>query len=155
MATIKDRVAELGFEFPEPNVPQGSYTPFVRTGNLLFVAGQGPRLRGALAYKGTVGGDLSFEDGEKAAQICGLNILRQVSDACGGEIASVARVVRLAGIVRCTPDFERHAAVMNAASNLMKSVFGERGIHARIATGSPSLPSGMAVEIEALFELTV
>jgi len=153
MATIQQRVEELGLQFPEPNLPQGSYCPAVRSGNLIFVAGQGPRINGALAYKGTVGDDLTFDDGHAAARICGLNLLRQLSDACGGELAKVARVVRLAGIVRCTPDFERHAAVMNAASDLMVDVFSERGVHARMATGSPSLPSGMAVEIEGIFEI--
>jgi len=153
MITIQQRIEKLGLQFPEPNLPQGSYCPTVKSGKLLFIAGQGPRLNGALAYRGTVGDDLSFEEGYAAAQICGLNLLRQLSDACGGQLYAVKRVVRLAGIVRCTPDFERHAAVMNAASDLMVAVFGNCGIHARIATGSPSLPSGMAVEIEGVFEL--
>lgn len=153
MNTIADKLAELGHTLPDTNLPQGSYVPYVRTGNLLFVAGQGPRLNGALKYKGLVGGDLSFEEGHAAAQICALNLLRQISDATGGALDAMVRVVRLAGIVRCTSDFEKHAAVMNGASDLMRDVFGDRGLHARIATGSPTLPSGMAVEIEGIFEL--
>lgn len=154
MITIAEKLAELGHALPDANLPQGSYVPYVRTGNLLFVAGQGPRLNGTLAYKGVVGADLSFEAGVAAAQICGLNLLRQVSDATGGDLGALVRVVRLAGIVRCSPDFEKHAAVMNGASDLMKAVFGDRGLHVRIATGSPTLPSGMAVEIEGIFELS-
>jgi len=153
MTTIAEKLADLGHALPDANPPQGSYVPAIRTGNLLFVAGQGPRLNGRLAYKGIVGAELSFDDGVAAAQICGLNLLRQVSDATDGRLDAVSRVVRLAGIVRCAPDFERHAAVMNGASDLMHAVFGDRGLHVRIATGSPTLPSGMAVEIEGIFEL--
>jgi enamine deaminase RidA (YjgF/YER057c/UK114 family) len=154
MSTISQKLADLGYDLPDATVPQGSYVPYVRTGNLLFVAGQGPRLNGELKYKGLVGGDLSFEDGHAAAQICALNLLRQLSDATGGSLDAMTRVVRLAGIVRCTPDFEKHAAVMNGASDLMRDVFGDRGLHVRIATGSPTLPSGMAVEVEGIFELS-
>ncbi len=153
METIAERVATLGLDLPEPTVPQGSYTPFVQSGALLFVAGQGPRLNGQLVFKGTLGGDLGLEDGIAAARICGLNLLRQVSEATGGDLAAVTRVVRLSGVVRCVAEFEQHAAVINGASDLMRDVFGERGIHARMAIGTHALPSGMAVEIEGVFEL--
>jgi enamine deaminase RidA (YjgF/YER057c/UK114 family) len=150
---IKKRLEELGLELPPPTIPQGSYTPFVRSGNQVFVAGQGPRLNGKMIYEGSVGETLSVEDGIQAARICGLNLISQVAQCCDNDLDRVVRVIRLAGVVRSPASFTLHAQVMNGASDLMRDVFGDRGIHARMATGAVSLPSGMAVEVEGIFEI--
>lgn len=154
MTKIDERLADLGFELPPVNPPQGNYLPFVRTGNLVFVAGQGPRRAGELIYRGTIGADLSLEDGQQAAQLCALNILMQLRAACNGDLNRVVRMVRLAGLVRCTADFGDQAKVLNAASDLICQVLGAAGPHARIASGTHALPSGMAVEIEAIAEVS-
>ncbi|ACP23417.1 probable transcriptional regulator (plasmid) [Sinorhizobium fredii NGR234] len=153
MGIINARLARLGLELPETNPPQGNYLPFVQSGFLVFVAGQGPRKGGQLVYKGVVGGDLTVADGQAAARLCALNILGQLRSACSGDFDRIVRLIRLAGLVRCTPDFEDQAKVLNAASDLMCDVLGEPGRHARIASGTHALPSGMAVEIEAVAEI--
>lgn len=156
-ATLVDvidlRLATLGVEIPPFSPPQGNYLPYVRTGSLVFVAGQGPRWQGKLVYKGVVGQDLSVEDGEKAARLCALNVLGQLRHACDGDLSRLVRMVRVAGLVRCSEAFEEQARVLNAASNLFCGILGEAGKHARIASGTHALPSGMAVEIEAVAEV--
>lgn len=153
MRTIDDRLAALGIEIPKVNPPQGNYLSYVRTGSLVFVAGQGPRRDGQLLYKGVVGKDLSIEDGEAAARMCALNILGQLRHACDGDLGRVVRMLRVAGLVRCTDTFEEQARILNGASSLICDVLGDAGRHARIASGTNALPSGMAVEIEAIAEI--
>ena len=154
MGSVDRRIAELGLELPPVNPPQGNYLPFVRTGNLVFVAGQGPRRAGELLYRGTLGADLGLEEGRQAARLCALNLLAQLRAACDGDLDRILRMVRLAGLVRCTADFGDQAKVLNAASDLICEVLGAAGPHARIATGTHALPSGMAVEIEAVAEIS-
>ncbi|OED46949.1 RidA family protein [Leisingera sp. S232] len=153
MGKIDSRLAELGIELPASNPPQGNYLPYRKTGNLVFIAGQGPRNAGELVYKGIVGQDLTLEQAQDAARLCALNLLGQLRNACDGDLDRVTGVIRLAGLVRCTVDFEAQAKVLNAASDLICDVFGPAGAHARIASGTHALPSGMAVEIEAVFEV--
>ncbi|WP_433706012.1 RidA family protein [Paraburkholderia sacchari] len=151
--TIDARLAELGLSLPEASVPRGSYLPAVRSGAYIQVAGQGPRLNGELLFAGKVGIDISVEDGQRAAQLCALNILSHLARMLNGDFSRVVRVVRVAGVVQCGPDFTEHAKVLNGASDLFFAVLGEAGQHARIATGANSLPSGMAVEVEAMVEV--
>ncbi|OZI37409.1 hypothetical protein CAL29_03070 [Bordetella genomosp. 10] len=151
--TFSDRLAELGLALPAVNPPRGSYVPSVRAGDLLFIAGQAPRLDGVLKFAGKVGKDLTVEDGQQAARLCALNILGHLAAACNDDIGKVAAAVRLAGVVNCGEDFESHSKVLDGASELIAAVLGERGRHARIATGASSLPTGMAVEVEAVFQL--
>ncbi|TCN19304.1 RidA family protein [Sinorhizobium americanum] len=153
MGIVDARLTSLGLELPEENPPQGNYVPFVQSGALVFVAGQGPRKGGQLIYKGVIGDNLTLADGQAAARLCALNILGQLRSACSGDLDRVVRLVRVAGLVRCTPDFEDQAKVLNAASDLMCDVLGVDGRHARIASGTHALPSGMAVEIEAVAEI--
>ncbi len=153
-AEIVARLQERGLTLPTLSVPQGSYVPYVRTGALLFVAGQAPRLDGVLRYAGKVGQDISIEQGQDAARLCALNLLAQAAAACDGDLGRIQRLVRLAGLVNCDRDFTRHPAVIDGASDLFVQVLGERGRHARIATGAYSLPADMAVEIEAIFEVS-
>ncbi|MDH5749902.1 MAG: RidA family protein, partial [Rhodospirillales bacterium] len=148
------RLKELGIELPQAAVPVASYIPFVISGNLVFVSGQLPFRDGEVAYSGKVGGGISLEDGQAAARLCGLNLIAQVRNACGGNLDRVTRVVRLGGFVNCAPDFTDQPQVINGASDLMMEVFGEAGKHARAAVGAPSLPRGAAVEVEGVFEVS-
>ena len=152
--TVDARLKELGIELPQAAVPVASYIPFVISGNLVFVSGQLPFRDGEVAYSGKVGGGISLEDGQAAARLCGLNLIAQVRNACGGNLDRVTRVVRLGGFVNCAPDFTDQPQVINGASDLMMEVFGEAGKHARAAVGAPSLPRGAAVEVDGVFEVS-
>ena len=152
-SAIDKRLSELGITLPAPGAPAGNYVPFVIAGELVFMAGQIARAEGKIAYAGKVGRDLSVEEGEKAAQLCALNLLAQLKVACGGDLDRVARCVRLGGFVNCTADFLDQPKVVNGASDLMIEVFGERGKHARTAVGAAALPADSAVEVEAIFLL--
>jgi enamine deaminase RidA (YjgF/YER057c/UK114 family) len=150
---IAARLAELGLELPKAASPVANYVPFVVTGKLVFVSGQVPLVDGKPQYVGRLGDTLSVEEGYQAARRCGLNLLAQLSNACGGDLDRVRRVVKLGGFVACTPDFTQTPQVINGASDLMVEVFGDAGRHARAAVGAPSLPLGVAVEVEAVFEI--
>jgi enamine deaminase RidA (YjgF/YER057c/UK114 family) len=153
MALIEARLKELGIELPKAAVPVGSYVPYVVTGTLIFVSGQITLKDGAPQYLGKLGGTVSLDEGYQAARLCGLNLIAQAKAACDGNLDLIARVVKLSGFVNCTPDFTDQPKVVNGASDLMVEVFGERGRHARAAVGAPSLPLGVSVEVEAVFEM--
>lgn len=146
------RLHELGFELPPPNKPVGAYTPATVSGNLIFVSGQLTLLDGELKYMGRIGENLTLEDGMAAARLCGLNLISQLNEVLHGKLDKITQVVKLTGYVNCTPEFTEHPKVINGASDLMVQIFGEAGKHARSAIGANSLPLGMAVEIEGIFE---
>ncbi|MEJ5142692.1 RidA family protein [Gluconobacter albidus] len=146
-------VLEGGVILPPVSVPRGNYTPILSCDSFLFVSGQGPRWGDDLRYKGVVGRDFSVEEGQQAARLCGLNILAHVWNFLEGDLSRIRRLVRVAGVVRCLEDFEHQAKVLNGASDLFGEVLGNAGCHVRIATGTSSLPSGMAVEVEAMFKI--
>lgn len=150
--SILSRLADLGIVLPAVTPPVASYVPVVIEGNLIFVSGQLPVHDGNM-IKGHLGRDVSLEDGQRAAQLCALNILAQVSAALDGQLDRIARCVKLGGFVACTPEFTDHPKVINGASDLMLQVLGDAGKHARAAVGVPSLPLGAAVEVEAVFAL--
>lgn len=147
------RLAALKLELPQPTVPVANYVPYVISGNLVFVAGQIPLWNGELRHVGRIGETLTLEDGVAAARVCGLNIVAQVRAACGGSLDKVKRCVKLGGFVNCTPDFIDQPKVINGASDLMVEVFGDAGKHARFAVGANVLPRGVAVEVDAIFEI--
>ncbi|RWR45381.1 RidA family protein [Sinirhodobacter ferrireducens] len=151
MSLIETRLAELGLELPPAPAPAANYVPFVRTGNQLFVSGQISSDAAGL-ITGRLGADLSIEEGAAAARRCGLALLAQARAALG-DLDRVTRVVKLVGFVNSTPEFTDQPKVVNGASDLMVEVFGEIGRHARSAVAAPSLPLGVAVEIEAIFEV--
>lgn len=153
VGTIDKRLGDLGIELPPANAPAGNYDPFVRTGDLLFISGQIPVIDGKPAFIGTLGSELNVEDGAMAARTCALSILAQAREALGGDLDRVVRCVKLSGFVASTPDFGDQPKVINGASDLMVEVFGEAGRHARAAVGMASLPLGVAVEVEAIFEV--
>lgn len=146
------KLAELGLELPSPPQPAGAYTRAVRTGHLIFVAGQLPTADGAIQFSGKVGKDLSVEEGYQAARLCALNAL-SVLKAESGSLDDIARIVRLGGFVCSADGFSGQAQVVNGASELFGEVLGEKGIHARLAIGVAELPLGAAVELEVIAEM--
>jgi len=152
-SSIQDRLLELGVHLPAAPAPAANYLPAVRTGQLLFIAGQVPVQDGQVQYLGKVGAELSVEDGQRAARLCAINVLAQVAQALGGDLDRVVRCVRVGGFVNAVPGFTEHPKVVNGASDFLVAVFGEAGKHARTAVGAGSLPRGVAVEVEAVFEI--
>jgi enamine deaminase RidA (YjgF/YER057c/UK114 family) len=150
--TVEKKLADLGIVLPAPAAPVANYVGFVRSGNLLIVSGQlcfdG---EGALVAKGKLGGAVSIEDGQKAARACAVNLLAQLKVALG-DLDKVQRVVRLGGFINAMPDFLETPKVMNGASDLMVTAFGDRGRHARTTIGVAVLPLDAAVEVEGIFE---
>ena len=150
--SIEARLAELGVTLPEPPNPVANYVGYVITGNLVLVSGQisadenGP-------IKGKLGADFSVEQGAEAARRCAISLLAQAKKACGGDLSRVTRLVKLVGFVNSTPDFVDQPKVINGASDFMVEVLGDAGRHARAAVSAPSLPLGVAVEIDAIFEI--
>lgn len=153
MGKIDDRLAELGIEVPEPAAPVANYVGWVRTGNLVFTAGQVPLKDGKFVCQGKVGADVSVDEAAAAARLCAINIIAQVRAACGGDLDRVKRCVKLVGFVNGTPEFADQPKVINGASDLMVEVFGDKGKHARSAVGAGSLPLNVAVEVEGIFEV--
>ncbi len=150
---IQTKLKELGLELPDVAAPAANYVPYIISNNHIFISGQIPFLNGEKMHIGRVGDDLSTEQGAKAAQACALNILAQVNKAVGGDWSRVVRCVKLGGFVSCTPDFTDQPLVINGASDLIANIMGSKGQHARFAVGAPSLPLGVAVEIDAVFEI--
>ncbi len=153
MSTIEARLSALGLTLPEAATPAANYVPYVQTGNLVVVSGQITLENGELKYVGRVGQDFTTEEAYAAAKLCGLNLIAQVKAACDGDLNRVKRVVRLGGFVNCTDDFTEQPKVINGASDLMAEVFGDAGKHARAAVGVNTLPLGVAVEVEGMFEV--
>jgi len=151
--TIDARLKELGINLPEAAAPAANYVPYVISGNMVFVSGQITLENGELKHVGTVGDDMETEEAYLAARLCGLNLIAQIKAACNGDLDRVRRVVKLGGFVNCTPDFTDQPKVINGASDLMVEVFGDKGKHARAAVGAPTLPLGVSVEIDGIFEI--
>ncbi|MEK6420861.1 MAG: RidA family protein [Burkholderia gladioli] len=152
--SLKARLGQLGIETPETAVkPGANFLPAKRVGNLLYVSGQVPVVGGVDRFTGKVGQDLTLEQGQEAARICAVNVLVQVDAAVGGDWSKVAGCVRLGGFVNAAPDFTEHPKVINGASDLVIAVLGDAGRHTRAAVGCNSLPRGVAVELDGIFEL--
>lgn len=148
--SFERKLSAAGIELPSPAVPFANYVPFVREGNFVFIAGQGPiGVDGKIAYVGRVGSDLTEEEGYRSARSCGLNCLAQVHAALGS-LDAVKRVVSLRGFVNSAEDFFNQAQVVNGASDLMVEVFGDAGRHARAAVGTSVLPMNIATEVELI-----
>ena len=146
------RLAELDIELPQVSAPVANYVNAVRSGNLLFLAGKGPRKADGDYITGKVGTDLSQEEGQEAARLTAINQLA-VLKAELGDLNRVKRIVKVTGMVNCAPDFGNQPEVINGFSDLMVEVFGEKGKHARAAVGMASLPRNIAVEIEMIVEI--
>lgn len=146
------RLAELGIELPRVVKPLAAYVPAVRSGNLVFTAGQLPLEAGRLVRSGKVGADVSAEDARTLARVCGLNSLAAVDSLVG--IDAVSRIVKVIGFVASAPGFTGQPGVINGASELFGEVFGDAGAHARSAVGVAELPLGAPVEVEIVVEVS-
>lgn len=151
MGRIDDRLAELGIALPEARKPLANYVPAVRTGNLVYTAGQVSGAEGR-DFKGKLGADLDVERGREAARTCALNCLAALLTVLDS-LDRVKRIVRVGGFVNSVAGFDQQPAVVNGASDLLVEVFGEAGKHARTAIGVNELPSGFAVEVDLIAEV--
>ena len=149
---IEEKIELLGIKLPSPPTPAGSYVAVVKTGNLLFISGQIPMVDGKLLYTGKVT-DENLETAQKSAKTCAINILAQLKRELG-DFEKVSKIVRLSGFVNSDPEFSQHPKVINAASDLLHEIFGEKGIHSRIAVGVANLPLNSMTEIDAIVEVT-
>ncbi len=152
MSKIETRLAELGVTLPDAPAPAANYVPFVQVGDLVFVSGQISMKDGVL-ITGKVGADLDTAAGAAAAKTCAISLLAQLKAACGGDIDRLERVVKLTGFVNSTPDFTDQAKVVNGCSDFLVEALGDAGRHARSAVSAGALPLGVAVEIEAIFQI--
>ncbi|MEO0826399.1 MAG: RidA family protein [Cyanobacteria bacterium J06639_16] len=150
---IEARLKALGIELPQPSEPGANYVPYLITGNLLFLTGQLCHWNGERRFIGKLGAEFDIEAGQKAARVCGLNLIAQLQVALDGDLDRVVRTVRLAGYVNSAPDFYGQSQVMNGVSDLFVDVFGEAGQHTRLAVGVSALPYNVAVEVEGIFEI--
>ena len=148
-----DKITELKIELPEAKAPVGSYVATKMVGKLLYVSGQISIDSNGDLIKGKVGKELSTEDAYKAAERCGLSIIAQVKKACDGDLSKIKSCVKLTGFVNSTEDFIEQPKVINGASDLIASIFGNAGMHTRAAVSTNSLPLGVSVEVDAIFEL--
>jgi len=150
--TIAARLTELGIVLPAPANPVANYVPFVRTGNLVHISGQVSNDANG-GIKGSVGSDITPEQGLAAARLCGISLLAQINAALDGDLERVVRIVKLGGFVQAGPGFVAIPAIINGCSDLMVEVFGDAGRHARSAVGVYQLPMGFAVEVDAIVEV--
>ena len=151
--SFEDKIRELKIVLPEAKAPVGSYVATKVSGKLLFVSGQISINSNGELIKGKVGKDLNTDDAYKAAKRCGLSIVAQVKNECDGDLSKVKSCIKLTGFVNSTEDFTEQPKVINGASDLISSIFGEAGMHTRAAVSTNSLPLGVSVEVDAIFEL--
>lgn len=150
--SVADRLKELGITLPPPAAAVANYVPFMRSGNLLHIAGQLSNDASG-GIKGTVGVDVDVDQAVQAARLSGINLLAQMNAALDGDLDRVTRIVKLGGFVQAGPDFIEIPKVINGCSDLMVDVFGDVGRHARSAVGVYKLPLGFAVEVDAIVEV--
>ena len=150
---FENKIKELKINLPEAKPPVGSYVATKIVGNLLYISGQISISENGELIKGKIGKDLSTEEGYKAAERCGLSIISQAKVACGGDLSKIKSCIKLTGFVNSTDNFVEQPKVINGASDLIASVFGEAGMHTRAAVSTNSLPLGVSVEVDAIFEL--
>ena len=147
------RLDQLGLALPPAGGSGGNYVPVRRTGNLLYISGQISALGDDITYAGKLGAEVTLADGRKAAELCALNLVAQLQQVLGGNLDRLKACVRLGGFVNCVPSFDQQSEVMNGASDLMVTLFGERGRHARTSIGVANLPVNAAVEVDGIFEI--
>ena len=151
--TIEKKIEELGLSLPQATDPVGSYVATKISGKFLFISGQISIDDKGTLIKGKLGKDINTEDGYQAAKRCGLSIIAQAKKACDGDLSRIKSCIKLTGFVNSTDDFTDQPKVINGASELIVSIFGEVGMHTRAAVSTNSLPLGVSVEVDAIFEL--
>ncbi|MBC7165639.1 MAG: RidA family protein [Roseovarius sp.] len=152
MSQFEKTLAAMGVTLPDAPAPAANYVPYVQVGEMLYVSGQIAR-EGDTMMTGKLGAEMDVAGGAAAARACAIALLAQVKAACGGDLDRLVRVVRLTGFVNSTPDFTRQPAVINGASDFLGEALGEAGRHARAAVSVASLPFGVAVEIDGIFQI--
>ena len=153
MGAIAEKLESMGVELPEAVMPAANYVPYVVEGNTVIVSGQLPMIGGKPQFIGKVGDDISLEEAQECAKICGLNIIAQVRAACGGDLNRVERLLRLGVFVNAVDSYTDHPKVANGVSDFMVELLGDAGRHARFAVGVSGLPFGVAVEVDATFTI--
>ena len=151
--SFEKKIEELKIKLPEAKPPVGSYVATKITGNLLFISGQISIAENGELIKGKIGKELSTEQGYDAAKRCGLSIVAQAKVACNGDLSKIKSCIKLTGFVNSTEDFTEQPKVINGASDLIATIFGDAGMHTRAAVSTNSLPLGVSVEVDAIFEL--
>jgi enamine deaminase RidA (YjgF/YER057c/UK114 family) len=150
---IEARLKQIGLVVPPAPAAAANYVPWTRSGNLVFIAGQGPVVDGKVLFVGKVGREFDVASGQQAARLVAVNLLAQAKAACEGDLDRIVRWVRLGAFVNCIDDFTQQPEVVNGASDLLVEIFGDAGRHARFAVGVNALPRGFAVEIDATLEI--
>jgi len=150
---FEEKINELKIKLPEAKAPVGSYVATKISEKLLFISGQISISENGELIKGKVGKDLTTDEAYQAAKRCGLSIVSQVKEACGGDLSKIKSCIKLTGFVNSTDDFIEQPKVINGASDLVASIFGDAGMHTRAAVSTNSLPLGVSVEVDAIFEL--
>ena len=151
--SFEKKIQELKIKLPEAKPPVGSYVATKITGNLLFISGQISIAENGELIKGKIGKELSTEQGYDAAKRCGLSIVAQAKVACNGDLSKIKSCIKLTGFVNSTEEFTEQPKVINGASDLIATIFGDAGMHTRAAVSTNSLPLGVSVEVDAIFEL--
>jgi len=149
---FETKLKDLGVQLPDAPAPAANYVPFVQVGDILYVSGQISSSQDRL-IKGKLGDNMTTEEGAEAAKVCAINLLAQVKAACGGDLDRLVRVIKLTGFVNSTADYIEQPQVINGASNFIGEALGDAGKHARAAVSATSLPLGVAVEIEGIFQI--
>ena len=150
---FEEKIKELKIELPDAKAPVGSYVASKVSGNMLFISGQISISANGELIKGKLGQELKTDEGYEAAKRCGLSIVSQVKKACNDDLSKIKSCIKLTGFVNSTKDFIEQPKVINGASDLIASVFGDAGMHTRAAVSANSLPLGVSVEVDAIFEL--
>ena len=151
--TLLNKLKELNIIIPDAPSPVGAYVASKKVANMLFISGQLPISTDGKMIKGKIGKDLTLEDGQKASKLCVLNILAQLKKSLNGDLDKVKNCIKITGYVNSTDDFKDQPKVINPASEMLSSIFDDKGKHARAAVSTNSLPLGAAVEIDAIFEV--
>ena len=153
MSSIENRIKELNIKLPDPKPPVGAYVATKIVGKLLYISGQISIDENTKLITGKIGKDLNLDEGYKAAERCGLSIVSHVKNACGGDLAKVKSCIKLTGYVNSSDDFKDQPKIINGASDIIAKIFGNKGEHTRAAVSVNSLPLGVSVEVDAIFEL--
>ena len=153
MSEIENKIKELNIKLPDPKPPVGAYVATKIVGKLLFISGQVSIDKNTKLITGKIGKDLNLDEGYEAAKRCGLSIVAHVKSACGGDLDKIKSCVKLTGYVNSTDDFKDQPKIINGASDIIAKIFDEKGEHTRAAVSVNSLPLGVAVEVDAIFEL--
>ncbi len=153
LSDAEKQLKSMGLSLPEKSDPGSNYIPYRRSGSIVYFSGQICKWNGELKYSGSVGNDVTLEEAVKGAEICALNLLFQVKEACNGNLNKVKNCINISVYVNSDAGFKNHATVANGATDIITKCFGEKGQHTRAAMGCSSLPGGSTVEITGIFEL--